>query len=127
MIPHLRAAGYELLTYVEEFGRVMNQRISDPQIIEMCGKRKQILITADRKMEYTYAPEIRAARIGVVLLLTNNDGAESWQRRLIAAQDAIREQVAKRRKPYLMRVAIDGSLTIVKLYRKPRDRTIHLQ
>jgi hypothetical protein len=122
----LREAGYDLLTYTEEFGRVNNQQIPDPHIIAMCGERKHILITADRKMEFTYAPEIRSARVGIVLLLTNNDGADSWRERLITAQAAIREQIAMRKKPYLIRVATDGTLTIVKLYRKNKDEVLHL-
>ncbi len=104
----------------------MNQAVSDPEIIALCGKRKHILITADKRLEYTYAPEIRRARIGVVILSTNNDGAENWQRRLITAQESIREQISKRRKPYVIRVAKDGQLTLIKLYRKNADKTIHL-
>lgn len=77
-------------------------------------------------MEFTYAPEIRAARIGIVLLITANDGADRWRARLITAQPAIRGQIAKRRKPYLMRVAADGTLTILKLYRKAKDRVVYL-
>jgi len=77
-------------------------------------------------MEFTYAPEIRAARIGIVLLITANDGADRWRARLITAQPAIRDQIAKRRKPYLMRVAADGTLTILKLYRKAKDRVVYL-
>jgi hypothetical protein len=63
--------------------------------------------------EFTYAPEILAAHIGVILLIINNDGADSWRQRLLTAHQAIREQISKRRKPYLIRVAANGKLTLV--------------
>jgi len=69
-------------------------------------------------MEYTYAAEIYKARVGIVLLLTNNDGASSWKNRLLLAQKEIRKQIDTRRKPYLIRVALDGKLTKIRLYRK---------
>lgn len=126
VIQPLREAGYDLVTYTEEFGRVTNQSIPDTEIIRRCGERGQILITADKKMEFTYAPEIRAAKIGIVLLITANDGADRWRARLVTAQVAIRDQIARRRKPYLMRVAADGTLTIMKLYRKAKDQVVYL-
>ena len=58
-------------------------------------------------------PGILAAHIGVILLITNNDGADSWRQRLLTARRAIREQISKRRKPYLIRVAVDGTLALV--------------
>lgn len=122
----MRDAGFDLVTYADDYGRVFNQQIPDPQIISLCGKRRHILITADKRMELQYAPEIYAARIGIVLLINNLGGAEAWQSRLIAAQSAIREQIAKRRKPYLMRVAQNGTLTLIRLYRKPTDKIAYL-
>ena len=118
LIQALRSAGYDLVTYWDDYGRVYRQSVPDPEIIARCGERKHILITADRKLEYTYAPEILAAKIGVVLMPTNNDGVDSWMRRLIAAQERVRAQIAKRRKPYLIRIALDGTLTKLRLYRK---------
>jgi hypothetical protein len=44
----------------------------------------------------------------------------------VTAQPAIREQIRNRRKPYLMRVSLDGTLTIIKLYRKPKDKVLYL-
>jgi hypothetical protein len=126
LIQPLKEAGYDLVTYFDDYGRVHNQQVADPEIIARCGARKHILITADKKLEYQYAPEIHAARIGVVLLLTNNGGVNSWCSRLVTAQPAIREQIRNRRKPYLMRVSLDGTLTIIKLYRKPKDKVLYL-
>jgi hypothetical protein len=122
----LRNAGYKLIAYTDEFGRVFNQRVSDPDIIKLCGKRKHILITGDSRLEYTYAAEIFSAKVGVVLLSTNNGGAESWKRRLIAAQPAIREQIYKRKKPYLIRVGLDGTLTTIRLYTKRGSKSLFL-
>lgn len=118
LIQALREAGYDLVTYRDDFGRVYNQSVSDPTLIALCGTRKHILITADSRLEYTYGSNILAAGIGVVLLSSNNDGVESWKRRLIAAQGAIRSEMARRRKPYLMRIGMDGTLTRIRLYRK---------
>jgi hypothetical protein len=122
----LRNAGYKLIAYTDEFGRVFNQRVSDPDIIKLCGERKHILITGDSRLEYTYAAEIFAAKVGVVLLSTNNGGAESWKRRLIAALPEIREQIHKRKKPYLIRVALDGTLTTIRLYSKQGSKSYFL-
>lgn len=125
-IPLLREAGFRLITYWDDYGRVSNQQIPDPDIIARCGEKKYVLITADGRAEYTYAPEIQNAKIAVILLSRNNDGAASWARRLITAKDAIEEQLTKRRKPFLVRVAIDGKLTQVRLYRKSGSKTIPL-
>lgn len=111
---------------MDDFGRVFNQQIPDPQLISLCSQRKHVLITADKKLEFQYAPEIHAARIGVVLLINNIGGADAWLSRLVAAQSAIKEQIGKRRKPVLIRVSQEGTLTLIKLYRKPQDRTIQL-
>jgi hypothetical protein len=126
LIHPLRDAGYDLVAYSDEHGRIHNQRISDPEIIAQCGERKHILITGDRKLEYTYAAEIYSARIGVVLLASNNDGVKSWRKRLITARSAILEQIGKRKKPYLMRVSMDGTLTTLRLYRKGRSSSLRL-
>lgn len=85
-----------------------------------------MLITSDGKLEYTYAAEIYAARIGVILLMSNNDGVASWKRRLTTARPAILEQIAKRKKPYLMRVSMDGTLTTLRLYRKAGTTSLQL-
>lgn len=122
----LRNAGYKLIAYTDEFGRVSHQRISDPDIIKLCGERNHILITGDSRLEYTYAAEIFAAKVGVVLLNTNNGGAESWKRRLITAQSAIREQISKRKKPYLIRVSLDGTLTTIRFYSKRGSKSLFL-
>lgn len=114
------------MAYSDEYGRVQNQAIPDPQIIESCGRRKFVLITADKRMELQYAPEIYAAKVGIVLLANSEGGVEAWMQRLIAARGAILRQIATRRKPYLMRVAQDGTLTILKLYRKGGQRTVQL-
>jgi hypothetical protein len=45
-------------------------------------------------------------------------------RRLITAQDALRAQISKRRKPYLIRVAVDGTLTKLRLYRKTGNKSL---
>jgi hypothetical protein len=74
-------------------------------------------------MEYTYAPNIFAAGIGVILLITNQGGVEGWKKRLLAAQAPVRAVMMKRRKPYLIRVALDGSLTKIRLYRKNGNTT----
>lgn len=123
LIQPLRDAGYSLVTYSEEYGVVNNQRIPDPEIIANCGLRKHILITADRRLEYTYAAEIYAAKAGVIILLTNNDGPASWLNRLVVAQKAIRREMKKRRKPYAIRVAADGKLTKVRLYRAETEES----
>jgi hypothetical protein len=77
-------------------------------------------------LEYTYAAEIYTARIGVVLLASNNDGVESWRKRLVTARPAILEQISKRKKPYLMRVSMDGTLTTLRLYRKHGSLSLRL-
>lgn len=123
-IDPLRAAGFRLTTYWDDYGRVIRQSIPDPSIIAVCGERKQVLITSDGRLEYTYAIDILNAGIGVVLLVRNNDGARSWARRLIAAKETIEEKLAAHRKPLLIRVALDGTLTQIRLYRKKGSRVI---
>ena len=122
----LREAGYLVIAYTEEYGRVHNQSISDPQLIRSCGKRGHILISADKRMEYQYAPEIYESKVGIVLLVNQDGGAEGWIQRLLAAQSAILDQIASRRKPFLIRVSQDGTLTKVKLYRKDGQKSIQL-
>lgn len=122
----LREAGFRLITYWDDYGRVWGQQISDPDLIAQCGRRNHVLITADSRAEYTYAAEIMNAKIAVILLSRNNDGAISWAQRLITAKDAIEEQLSTRRKPLLIRLALDGRLTQVRLYRRVGSKVIPL-
>ena len=78
-------------------------------------------------MEFEYAAEIAAARVGVVILPTNNDGAKGWERRLLVAKEAIEDQIRRRRRPYVLRVSLSGELTQIKLYRKRQNRVIKIR
>lgn len=120
----LRDGGYKLITHRERYDNL--QFLDDPPIIYECGRRKEVLITTDKKMEFDYAAEIMAARIAVVIVPTNKEGVLGWLRRLLVTQDGIREQLRLRKKPFVLRISLDGELTQIKLYRKDGPRVIRL-
>lgn len=73
----LRAAGFIVVTHLERYGSQRDTE-PDPSIAIECGKQKNILITADPDFEHTYGAEILLARIAVLYLVNNHDGADKW-------------------------------------------------
>jgi hypothetical protein len=69
-----------VVTHFERYGNV--EGISDPKIIADCAIQKTVLLTADGDMETTWASEIESAKISVVILTNNKDGADKWGKRL---------------------------------------------
>lgn len=120
----LRAAGYNVVTHRERYGKVTG--IKDPQVIADCGTTGTILLTADSNLETTWAAEITKAKIGVVILSNNTDGAVKWGQRIIQAMGKIRAQLDKRRKPYAICLTVLAEVSRVRLYRKKGSRVIHI-
>lgn len=121
----LRPAGFDIVTHRERYQK--RQDVLDPELIKDCGINKNILITADGDMETTWAAEILTAKIGVVILKNNNDGAPKWAMRIIFAKQEIQRMLKKYRKPLAARLSVDGCLTQVRLYRKRQGRVIKLR
>lgn len=118
----LRAAGYKVITHRERYGNV--DGIPDPKVIADCGSEKTILLTADADLETQWAAEIRHARIAVVILTNNCDGAAKWGQRLTDGKEAILKQLRVRRKPFALKFSRDAEVTQVRLYRKTGGRII---
>jgi hypothetical protein len=111
-----------VVTHLERYGNV--EGIGDQQIIADCGKTKTVLLTADGDLETTWAAEILAARIAVVILTNNCDGAVKWGARLATGQQAIIENLRRHRKPCAIRFASDAKVAKIRLYGKRRAKVI---
>jgi len=98
--------------------------IKDPQIIADCKTYGTILLTADSDLETTWAAEIVQAKIGIVILSNNTDGAVKWGARIIKGQSEIIAQLRTRKKPYVLRLNSHGKVTHLRLYRKKGSRVI---
>lgn len=111
-----------MVTHYERYGNV--DGIQDPQIIADCGKHKDVLLTADADLETTWAGEILAAKIAVVILTNNKDGAVKWGARLAAGKKDIGQKLRQYKKPCAVRFGCDSKVSKVRLYGKRRARTI---
>jgi hypothetical protein len=118
----LRSAGYKVVTHFERYGNV--DGIGDPKIIADCGTSKTVLLTADGDLETTWAGEILAARISVVILTNNKDGAVKWGARLAAGREEIVEHLRLHKKPCALRFGCDSKVSKVRLYGKRRAKVM---
>jgi hypothetical protein len=112
----LRPAGFLLITHHDRYGPTA-QAIDDPTIIADCGIQKNILLTADGNLEYTFVPEITKAKIAILSLNNNSEGPSRWGPRIVAALPEIDRELGRRRKPFLMRLCADGTIPQIRLYR----------
>jgi hypothetical protein len=116
----LRQAGYKVVTHKAKYRGV--QGIPDPQIIADCGRDKLILLTADGRLETLWAAEILQARIAVVILSNNIDGASAWGARLTSGKRDLLEKLRKYRRPCVLRFGKGGKVTHVRLYGPSRAK-----
>jgi hypothetical protein len=119
----LRAAGFQIVTHLERYGSQRDTE-PDPKIATECGKRKNILLTADPDFEHTYGAEISEAKIAVFLLTNNHDGADIWGARILSAKADILQELWRRRKPFVAHVTTEGCVNLVKLYYRKKTKTI---
>lgn len=107
---------------MERYGQV--EGIDDPKIIADCAMHKTVLLTADSDLETTWAKEITAAKIAVVILTNNKDGADKWAERLKKGQPTIFEHLRKYKKPCVIRFTKEAKVSKVRLYGKRRAANI---
>ena len=69
----LRAAGFIVVTHYEEYGDE-GHKIADPVIIADCGFKNRILLTGDKDLQRSFAPEIVDAKIAVFITTENHEG-----------------------------------------------------
>lgn len=122
----LRAGGFDLVTHCERYGS-NDQKIMDPQLIADCGTHKNVLITADADLETSFAAEINAAKIAVILLSNNHDGPILWGPRIVAAKASIELELSRRRKPFLARLTAEGRINQIRMYYRRKTRVIRFR
>jgi hypothetical protein len=81
----LRPEKFLLVTLHEEYGDA-ESRIADPVMIRDCGPKNRVLLTGDQYLVYTWAREIKEAKIAVFVTTDNNEGPKQWRPRIIAAK-----------------------------------------
>ena len=116
------AAGYKIVTHFERYGNI--DGIADPVIIADCGIHKNVLLTADADLETTWAAEVMAAKLAVVILTNNSDGADKWGARLTVGQQMIVEMLRKHKKPCALSFGCDSKVGRARLYGKRRAKVI---
>lgn len=118
----LRKAGYEILTHKKKYKG--QQGIPDPKVIADCGKAGHVLLTGDGALESLWAVEIEAARLAVVILSNNSDGADKWGARLALGKDDILKKLRQHRKPCAIRFGVNAKVNFVRLYGPRRGKLI---
>jgi predicted nuclease of predicted toxin-antitoxin system len=111
-----------VVTHFERYGEI--DGIADPTIIADCAAHKTVLLTADGDMETTWAAEIEKAKIHVVILTNNCDGADKWGQRLTKGRQAIVDKLRRYRKPAAITFGRDAKVCKVRLYGKRRAKVI---
>jgi predicted nuclease of predicted toxin-antitoxin system len=120
----LRKAGYPLVTHKTKYKGQCG--IKDPQIIADCGKDNLILLTADADLETRWAPEIQKAKIAVVILANNTEGAAVWGARLTVGKKDILAKLQQFPKPCALRFGVNAKVTSVRLYGPKRGKVIKI-
>jgi hypothetical protein len=118
----LRKAGYKVITHKSKYKG--KQGVQDPQVIADCGKGNLILLTADGRLETVWAAEIERARVAIVILSNNKDGADVWGLRLSAGKQEIFEKLKQFKKPCVLRFGVNGKVGSVRLYGPRRAKVI---
>jgi hypothetical protein len=118
----LRKAGYKVVTHQKKYNK--QKGILDPVVISECGRDKQVLLTADGKLEALWAVEIQIARLAVVILANNTDGAKAWGARLKAGKEDILRRLRENAKPCALRFGVHGRVTHIRLYGPKRGTLI---
>jgi hypothetical protein len=119
----LRQAEFTVVTHYEEYGDE-GHRIADPAIIGDCGLKNRVLLTGDQDLIYTYALEIKHARIAVFVTTDNNEGPDKWGPRIIAAKQDLWRELSRRPKPFTARISREGRVTQVRIHEKGEWKTI---
>jgi hypothetical protein len=120
----LRRAGYKILTHKEKYRG--QQGIPDPKVIADCGKAGHILLTGDSGLETLWAVEIEKARLAVVILSNNSDGAIKWGARLATGRQDILQKLKLYRKPCAIRFGANAKVNFVRLYGPKRGKLIQI-
>lgn len=121
----LREAGFVIFTHYDEYGEE-GHKIADPVIIQDCGLKNRVLLTGDQDLVYTWALEIREARIAVFVTTDNNEGPNKWGPRIIAARQDIWRELARRDKPFTARISREGRVTQVRVFEKGSWKSIQI-
>jgi hypothetical protein len=119
----LRVGEFCIVTHYEEYSDE-GHAVADPAIILDCGLKGRVLLTGDQDLVYTYAPEIRTARIAVFVTTDNREGPAKWGPRIIAAKPHIFRELARRKKPFTARISSEGRITQVRVYKAGQWKTI---
>ena len=113
------------MTHQERYGSQRDTE-PDPNIATECGRRKNVLLTADPDFEHMFGVEIRDAKIAVFYLTNNHEGADIWGTRILSARDDILRELGRRRKPFVAHITTAGVVNQVRLYYRKKTKTIKL-
>jgi predicted nuclease of predicted toxin-antitoxin system len=113
----LQAAEFAMETHrVLYYGR---QNVTDPEIINECGKRSLFILTADNKFPIRWEIEIRRAQVGVFVLSNNHERPEIWGPRVVSLKTKIIHAAQHRPRPFIGHISTGAELTLKLL--KPRN------
>ena len=113
----------DVITHQEHFGAAA-QTIPDPEVIDECRKLKRALLTADSELPFTYAAELRKAKIAVFVLSNNHDGPAAWGPRILSAALDMERELAVTAKPFCAHVNTEGRISyVLRYYRKKTKLT----
>jgi hypothetical protein len=129
MVSGLRSSGFKLIAHRDVYGPNPRNGIEDPEVIAYCGRvrNKLVLLTADKDLEFTYAPEIRKAGIAIFVVSNNREGPDIWLPRLLSARLDMERELCRRAKPFAARINAEGRVSQVRRYFKKKDKVWHIR
>lgn len=114
-----------MVTMYEEFLEA-ESKIADPIVITDCGLKDRVLLTGDQDLVYTWAKEIKEAKIAVFAVTNNNERPSMWGPRIVRAKRDILRELRRRQKPFTARISVEGRVTQVRIYEDANWKTIYV-
>ena len=112
MLNMLSEAGFRLETHHNVYyGR---QNVTDPEIIDECGKRPGpwFILTGDGKFPMRWEIEIRRAQIGAFVLSNNHEKPEIWGQRVVSLKSRMILAAQRRPRPFIGHISVGAQLTV---------------
>jgi predicted nuclease of predicted toxin-antitoxin system len=108
---------------VEEFNkhfsdpeRVRKQEVDDKPIIQLCSKKRWVIVTRDRNMRINHVETIKRCPHTMIVATANNNKGDlsSWVSGLIKAMPEVIKYQEKKVRPWFAQYERSGKITVCK-------------
>jgi hypothetical protein len=104
----LREAGFSVELHDDHF----RKDAPDEEWLTKVGKQRWYVITRDERIRYRYleAQAVRAARVGMFVVVSKNLTGPQTADAILKARNRIRRFIARHRRPFIVKLYRDGRL-----------------